>query len=347
MSARTILEKFADVKQGTLLKKLFDVPTKDKIHPKLFVSKKGCIYQADLLTLPTDPATGYNMLLVVVDIFDGTTDAEPLRTKTSKSRDGQEGEVIKAFKTIFSRGILEFPKTMIETDQGSEFISNAFRNYFQSRGVIIKYGEVGRHKQQGLVESRNGLIGKALFQRMYASFLASHGEINDQWSEHIRDLINDINEVYAKRKKVKPKDVDFDKFKNDEILDVGTHVRVKLEEPQEITGEKIGVAKSKSGFRKTDIRWDYAHPRIIKKIIMSPTTGIRYLLDGQNGLLGVSNASYLRNELQVIDENEKLPPKSMIHKPVDELNEYGDSRDLDYEPSPPKKKVTKKRILKD
>jgi hypothetical protein len=231
---------------------------------------------------------------------------------------------------------------MIQTDQGSEFISEAFREYFQSKGVIIKYGEVSRHKQQAMVESRNGLIGKALFQRMYASYLASNGEINDQWETHVRDLISNINEVYTKRKKAEPKEVNFDKFKNDEILDEGTQVRVKLEEPTEITGEKIGVAKTASGFRKTDIRWDYAHPRIIKKLIMSPTTGIRYLLDGQNGKLKVSNASYLRNELQVIDKNEKLPPKSMIHKRVDEREDYGDPRDLDYEPPSIPDKVVKK-----
>ena len=49
-------------------------------------------------------------------MYSNYCDFEPMKTKTST-------EVLKAFKTIFKRGIVTKPKASIRTDSGSEFKS--------------------------------------------------------------------------------------------------------------------------------------------------------------------------------------------------------------------------------
>ena len=70
---------------------------KDNIFPK-----SGYNYQADILELPQSK-DGYNRLLCVVDMYSNYCDFQPMKTKTST-------EVLKAFKTIFKRGIVTMPR---------------------------------------------------------------------------------------------------------------------------------------------------------------------------------------------------------------------------------------------
>ncbi|GET54166.1 chromo domain-containing protein LHP1-like [Rhizophagus irregularis DAOM 181602=DAOM 197198] len=94
--------------------------------------------------------------------------------------------------------------------------------------------------------------------------------------------------------------------KKTDLLSEGTRVRVKLDEPISVLGNKLH-----GKFRTGDIRWN-PNIRVIKKMILSPEQPPTYLLNGPHGRLGVSRCAYTRKELQVVSINEKPPPDSVI-----------------------------------
>jgi len=91
--------------ENELLRNLYLVPKKDKgpNMPHFDNSIPDYTHQADLLFLPTDD--GYHYALVVVDAATRKTDSEPLKNKTA-------ADVLDAFKKIYARGILKFPKQL-------------------------------------------------------------------------------------------------------------------------------------------------------------------------------------------------------------------------------------------
>ena len=92
-------------------------PPKYIPRAKFSVSAPNYTHQADLLFLPHDrPGKGrklYKYALTVVDVASRYKEAEPLSSKDS-------GEVAKAFKQIYKRGPLKWPK-LLQVDPGSEF----------------------------------------------------------------------------------------------------------------------------------------------------------------------------------------------------------------------------------
>ncbi|GBC38945.2 chromobox protein homolog 5-like [Rhizophagus irregularis DAOM 181602=DAOM 197198] len=124
-------------------------------------------------------------------------------------------------------------------------------------------------------------------------------------TEDFRDVVNKIDEIWQRN----PPDIPTGSpkvSKKTELLSEGTHVRVKLDEPISVLGNKLH-----GKFRTGDIRWN-PNIRVIKKMILSPEQPPTYLLDGPHGRLGVSRCAYTQKELQIVPENEHPPPDSMI-----------------------------------
>ncbi|GET60469.1 chromobox protein homolog 3 [Rhizophagus irregularis DAOM 181602=DAOM 197198] len=124
-------------------------------------------------------------------------------------------------------------------------------------------------------------------------------------TEDFRDVVNKIDEIWQRN----PPDIPTGSpkvSKKTELLSEGTHVRVKLDEPISVLGNKLHRK-----FRTGDIRWN-PNIRVIKKMILSPEQPPTYLLDGPHGRLGVSRCAYTRKELQIVPENEHPPPDSVI-----------------------------------
>ena len=94
--------------------------------------------------------------MVVVDISTRLIDAEQIKDKNASS-------VVKAFKKIYNRNILNIP-TNINFDAGAEFYGET-KTYFENLNVNIRYADPNRHRQQGIVESANQRIGKIIFIR--------------------------------------------------------------------------------------------------------------------------------------------------------------------------------------
>ncbi|GBC31234.2 chromobox protein homolog 5-like [Rhizophagus irregularis DAOM 181602=DAOM 197198] len=131
-------------------------------------------------------------------------------------------------------------------------------------------------------------------------FLNSLGHRKD-----FRDVVNKIDEIWQRN----PPDIPTGSpkvSKKTDLLSEGMRVRVKLDEPISVLGNKLH-----GKFRTGDIRWN-PNIRVIKKMILSPEQPPTYLLDGPHGRLSVSRCAYTRKELQIVPENEYPPPDSVI-----------------------------------
>jgi len=278
--------------ENELLRNLYLVPKKDKgpNMPHFQETEPNYTHQADLLFLPKDDGNQY--ALVVVDVATGKTDSEPLKTKSAAA-------VLEAFKKIYSRGILKFPKRL-ETDPGTEF-KGVVKQYFNDKGAYVRYGLPGRHRMQAVVERRNQTIGTSLLKRQTAQELLT-GEPSVEWVEDLPTVVKAIDKNLPQKKKYP------DRPTGDlNLLDVGTKVRVALDEPRDVTAGKRLHGKFRSG----DIRWN-PKERVIRQVNLGPGDPPTYLLDGTHGTLKVEDVAYTRNQLQVIPKDEKLPPTSVI-----------------------------------
>ncbi|GET66751.1 DDE-type integrase/transposase/recombinase [Rhizophagus irregularis DAOM 181602=DAOM 197198] len=255
---------------------LYKKPLKKKLseHPRVVVWKPNATHQADLAEMPVDPK-GFHYFLVVVEVAGKQVDAEPLKDKTAN-------RVLNGFVKIYRRNRIKPPTHRLETDSGLEFTND----------------------QQSYAERAIQAIQEPLLKRMVAQELKT-GVTSVEWSEDFCDVVNKIDEIWQRN----PPDIPTGSpkvSKKTELLSEGTHVRVKLDEPISVLGNKLH-----GKFRTGDIRWN-PNIRVIKKMILSPEQPPTYLLDGPHERLGVSRCAYTRKELQIVPENEHPPPDSVI-----------------------------------
>ncbi|GBC28372.2 DDE-type integrase/transposase/recombinase [Rhizophagus irregularis DAOM 181602=DAOM 197198] len=255
---------------------LYKKPLKEKSseRPRVVVWKPNATHQADLAEMPVDPK-GFHYFLVLVEVAGKRVDAEPLKDKTAN-------RVLNGFVKIYRRNRIKPPTHRIETDSGSEFTND----------------------QQSYAERAIQAIQEPLLKRMVAQELKT-GVTSVEWSEDFHDVVSKIDEIWQRN----PPDIPTGSpkvSKKTDLLSEGTRVRVKLDEPISVLGNKLH-----GKFRTGDIRWN-PNIRVIKKMILSPEQPPTYLLDGPHGRLGVSRCAYTRKELQIVPENEYPPPDSVI-----------------------------------
>lgn len=242
-------------------------------------TKVGAVHQSDLLYLPTD--RGYKYALVVVDIGSRICDAEPVKGKT-------QNDIMKAFETIYSRKILEWPTKLLQVDQGAEF-GKQTKKLFNSKEIMVRYSKQGRSRQQAVVEAYNGTIARGLFYAQYEIELKT-GKINTEWIDNLPKLIKVINnhvEKVMKKKKTPLLDTRCRKG-TCKLLDIGTQVRVKLDKPRESTGEKL-----QGSFRKTDLRYE-PQIRTITEIVLRPAQPPMYKVSG------LEMVNFSKEQLQMV-----------------------------------------------
>ena len=211
---------------------------------------------------------------------------------------------MKGFKAIYKRNHLQVPTVRLEVDDGNEFKGEVKQYFILKLKVHVRVGQPGRHRQQCLAECANKLIGQALHQRMAAQELLT-GEVSREWAEDLKIMVQALDKRWQrpspKLAKGLPKVT-----KETELLSEGTRVRVALDEPIGVIGEKLY-----GKFRASDIRWD-PEIKTIKKVMLIPEQPPIYLVSGQHGKLKIARASYTRNMLQVVPEDENPPPATVI-----------------------------------
>ena len=231
-------------------------PRKEKRfeRPKILIWKANATQQADNCEMPEDK--GFNYFLVLVELACRRVDGEPLRNK-------EAGTVLRAFKRIYKRGRIIPPTHRLEVDNGTEFNNELVRNFFINEiGVLMRFGQPGRHRQQCYAERAIQAIQEPLIHRMTAQKLKT-GEPSLEWVDDFHNIVDAVDRKWRRNSPKIP--VDSPRiFMNDALLSEGTRVRVKLDEPISVLGKKLH-----GKFRTGDIRWD-PEIRTIKKLILSP-----------------------------------------------------------------------------
>ncbi|GBC54399.2 DDE-type integrase/transposase/recombinase [Rhizophagus irregularis DAOM 181602=DAOM 197198] len=208
---------------------LYKKPLKEKSteRPKVIVWKPNATHQADLAEMPVDPK-GFHYFLVVVEVAGKRVDAEPLKDKTAN-------RVLNGFVKIYRRNRIKPPIHRLETDSGSEFTNDQVRDFFlNSLGVMMRFGEPGRHKQQSYAERAIQAIQEPLLKRMVAQELKT-GVTSVEWSEDFHNIVSKVNELWQRN----PPDIPTGSpkvSKKTDLLSEGARVRVKLDEPISVLG---------------------------------------------------------------------------------------------------------------
>ena len=283
---------------SNIVQNLTQVPKKDNKNntPHTENYKQNNTHQIDLLMLPNDD--GYKYAVVVVDLMSGMIGAEAIKNKQSST-------VLKALQDIYKKSkYLDYP-VFLECDSGSEF-KGEFKEHLQKKGVMIKYKRTGRHRSQSTVETVNYVIGKAMNKLMLATEIETN-EVSREWRDNLNELVGLINSMRVEKSLLRTKTPSLclrcsgDSCK---LLDIGTMVRVILEEPRDVTNKKLHGT-----FRAGDVRWE-KEPRKIIQYSLRPSQPPMYIIEG------IKNVAYTRNQLQVVDDDEKPAPKEAIKKYV-------------------------------
>lgn len=281
-------------KENSELNQLYKKPIPETgiYMPVAQVFAKNIYHQGDVLYMPEDK--GFKYMLVCVDMFDSSLDAEPIKAVNDTN-------VINAFKEIFKRKYLKFP-IFITFDKGNEFKGNKITEYFKNNGTNIKYALTGRSRQLANVERANQKIATILFKRMTSQELLT-GETSKQWVDDLKPLIKILNEPKNKKTPLKTEINDepiVDEY-NGKLLRIGQNVRLLLDYPINTTNN----ARLNGKFRSSDIRWS---PKIYKitEVILKPSYPPMYLTNSGD------NVARTKNQLSIVRRNEKEPQKELI-----------------------------------
>lgn len=286
------IEQEAGIKNMKSVERSLQVPRRDrgKSNATIDTHVKGSVYQADLLRLPEDK--GFKYALVVVDTYDRSVDAEPM--KSTKAVD-----TIRAIKKIFKRPYLKEPILMLQTDNGAEFKGD-FKRYVEVElKVIHKYGKPYRSRQQAMAERMNHTISTAIGRYQLAMEMNSE-QSSKEWIEYLPKIIKVLNEniVRPNPKALKNEGPTCRENKGDcELLSEGDKVKIILDKPIDIT---TGKRHADSNWRVTDARWSKKN-HTIEQVILRSNQPPLYRVDG------LKNTVYTRSQLQIVNENESKP----------------------------------------
>lgn len=288
-----VKEKKKEVETNEL-KQLYKTPKKDtaKETPRNRNITTGAIYQADCLYMPHDGE--YKFMLVCVDTANGGTDAIPLKQLTQEA-------VIEGFKKIFNGKYLKEP-TYLQVDAGVEFTGKTLK-FLNDKKIMVKVSKVARSRQASYAESRNKTLARALFMRMTGQELITN-EVESRWVEDLPFALEAINEnakrvFEKKKKKVEKADKPVFTAENRKLLRPSTKVRIILDKPKGVAGDKLTGA-----FRATDTRWS-TEVYTIGNIILENGQPPMYLVKNPEGKY--IPAGYTRNQLQVVGESIEAP----------------------------------------
>ena len=286
---------------------LFTTPLKET-HldmPRFYNFEENDAQQADILFLPHDKQFAY--ALVITDTATGKTDAEPLKFVEGWKGPTNE-DTMKAMAKIYNRKILLYPHLLI-TDSGSEFQNPKMLRFLAFKHVTVKKALAGRHRQIGLVERKNQILGRVLFMRMFSQEMLT-GKPSTEWVKDLPFIIQKINEKYSHKpytdEQLYKK---FDPVKNlkQKLIPIGTKVRIMLDEPR-----TYKEAKLSGKFRSTDQRWGQDIYKITS-FVFDPHEPVMYKTN--KPLKPNEHVAYTAKQLQIVPENEQDPSPSVIRTP--------------------------------
>jgi hypothetical protein len=183
--------------------------------------------QIDLIDMSNNPEKGFFWILTAVDIFSKKAVALPLKQKSQASTVKVMDKLLDFYDVI----------SVIQTDNGKEFDLPQFYDTYSIKHLTSK---AYTPQSQGIVERFNGTIKRLIAKNQEITgkktWIADLPTLINNYNNSIHDItkatpdnvqINDV-EVKKKLQNVKTSAVQMRMRKIEEILDVGSKVRVKL-----------------------------------------------------------------------------------------------------------------------
>lgn len=238
----------------------------------------------------------YKYALVICDVGSRRLDARPIESKKPHI-------VLRAIKEMYSGKYLRLPTSYVTTDGGTEF-KGVVDAYFKQNKIGHRTTVAGNHKQTGIVERYNQLIGTALFHYQN-TYEFETGEKGYQWVHELPEVIQLINHFVDKKwnnRKAQMKKDNFDNLpipvcekKDCELLVVGQTVHLALDRPIDVYSRKH--IKGSENFRSTDLKWS---PDLfkIKDVVLQPYQPPLYRVESLDGKV-VENRLYSRQRLKL------------------------------------------------
>lgn len=250
------------LKNESVIKALYTRPTKEKIYPTYQIHKPNVLHEIDVLYFTND--NGYKYILSVIDVYNSLAEARPLKTLTMT-------EIMKQLDDIYIKSkCLNDPK-ILQAD--SEFNNVRFHKYCEKNNIKLKITEPYHHRQNSHVERLNQSIQKILWEHQLDKEIETK-QINTSWVGLLKSVITHINSERLKslddnymKKNVKWTNQIKLTSKTPTLIQNGTDVRIKLDEPETIQGEKLH-----GKFRKVDTKWKYKPTYKVVDSLLTPNT---------------------------------------------------------------------------
>ena len=154
----------------------------------------------DLVNMEKFQVKGYKYLLNAIDMSSRYVYSVALKNK-------KEGEVLNGFKKIYNKSKIK----AVRSDNGSEFISDVFKDYLEKNGIKQILSEASKPQSNGMIERANATI-KELIQKAL--------EINENfdWVKNLNKLIENINNSQHSITGFTPNDIQKAYKSNDKIV---------------------------------------------------------------------------------------------------------------------------------
>ena len=158
------------------------------------------ILAMDLVNMEKFQVKGYKYLLNAIDMSSRYVYSVALKNK-------KEGEVLNGFKKIYNKSKIK----AVRSDNGSEFISDVFKDYLEKNGIKQILSEASKPQSNGMIERANATI-KELIQKAL--------EINENfdWVKNLNKLIENINNSQHSITGFTPNDIQKAYKSNDKIV---------------------------------------------------------------------------------------------------------------------------------
>ena len=208
----------------------------------VIVSRPNAYYQVDLIELQLENLShfnaGYKYVLNIIDIFSKYLYSYPLKSKDAKT-------LVTTFTSWLNS--LEHHPTVVQSDNGSEFIAKEVKELFKSYGVKQVFSNSYTPQSNGQVERVNYTLKKLLFTIMSS-------ERTKNWLHLLTDVVNNYNESLHSATEERPIDVENGYTDNKVVRSRLLSKRVRHPDTKLKVGDTVRISKlTESATRKNII----------------------------------------------------------------------------------------------
>ena len=223
------------------------------ITPIRNIKKPNQLWQMDLVDMGSKPDNGFKWIITAIDLFSKFAYARPMRNKERRT-------VVRAATDIFQ---VAKPR-VLQTDNGSEFISSEFQALLRAQGINHITGLAGRAQSQGSIErfhwTMKSVIGKLWSARSKKA-----------WVADLQDIVNNYNKNVHLATGVPPDEINRDDA--DQISRLNQRQQQVIDRFEQKTAEKEKLLRQQKVWRGDDkaAKGDSVRLKIMKGSIDSAT----------------------------------------------------------------------------